>query len=198
MPKPNESVLFHEKKPIKTPSGTLPNGTPSKPSPAAPSSPRKAHLPRASPLPGTEDSAALPDGPFKEYKFMSSASNGWKYDVMKFDSAPRHGPAQARTQLLYNDTHCWDPQTPEAIGELPFKRQLDVPSRMVPWQHKSPCNGSLSYNRIYLNLVNPGSKAFNCILDANTVHSNYPSAVGLRPRFAPSVCAFGLHSGLRP
>ncbi|EIW75365.1 hypothetical protein CONPUDRAFT_159489 [Coniophora puteana RWD-64-598 SS2] len=61
--------------PIKPPSGTLRNGTPSKPGPAAPSSRRKTPLSCAPAPPDTDGSAALPDGPFKEYKLMSSASN---------------------------------------------------------------------------------------------------------------------------
>lgn len=32
------------------------------------------------------DELQLPDGPYQEFKLMSSALNGWKYDVMKFDS----------------------------------------------------------------------------------------------------------------
>ena len=82
-PKSAESLLFHKKKPIKKdPSGSLPNGTPT--------SPRKSATPRQQPTPpntdDVEDSTRLPDGEFSEYKLMSSALNGWKYDVMKFDS----------------------------------------------------------------------------------------------------------------
>lgn len=33
-----------------------------------------------------DEGLQLPDGPFQEFKLMSSALNGWKYDVMKFDS----------------------------------------------------------------------------------------------------------------
>jgi transcription initiation factor TFIIF subunit alpha len=82
-PKSAESLLFHKKKPIKKdPSVSLPNGTPT--------SPRKSATPRQQPTPpntdDVEDSTKLPDGEFSEYKLMSSALNGWKYDVMKFDS----------------------------------------------------------------------------------------------------------------
>ncbi|KAG2037198.1 hypothetical protein BDR03DRAFT_957678, partial [Suillus americanus] len=33
-----------------------------------------------------DDSSMLPDGEFSEFKLMSSALNGWKYNIMKFDS----------------------------------------------------------------------------------------------------------------
>lgn len=33
-----------------------------------------------------EDELKLPDGPFQDFRLLSSALNGWKYDVMKFDS----------------------------------------------------------------------------------------------------------------
>ncbi|KAG6378548.1 hypothetical protein JVT61DRAFT_12813 [Boletus reticuloceps] len=82
-PKSAESLLFHKKKPVKKdPSGSLPSGT-------LPS-PRKSATPRQQPTPPNtddpEDSSKLPEGEFSEYKLMSSALNGWKYDVMKFDS----------------------------------------------------------------------------------------------------------------
>ncbi|KAH7929449.1 Rap30/74 interaction domain-containing protein [Leucogyrophana mollusca] len=83
-PKPSESLLFHKKKPVrKEPSGTPPNGTPTA------TSPRKSATPRQQPTPpdaDTDDNTKLPDGDFAEYKLMSSALNGWKYDIMKFSS----------------------------------------------------------------------------------------------------------------
>lgn len=33
-----------------------------------------------------EEELKLPEGPYQEFRLMSSALNGWKYDVMKFDS----------------------------------------------------------------------------------------------------------------
>lgn len=67
------SLLFHPKKTNK---------------PAAkPSSPRKQPQPAPKPSPKEEDEdLKLPDGPYQEFKLMSSSLNGWKYDVMKFDS----------------------------------------------------------------------------------------------------------------
>lgn len=36
-----------------------------------------------------EKKQALPDGPYAEFRLMSSKLNGWKYDVMKFESRKR-------------------------------------------------------------------------------------------------------------
>ncbi|TFK91821.1 hypothetical protein K466DRAFT_582462 [Polyporus arcularius HHB13444] len=60
-------------------------GTPKKP-PTATASPRPA--PPRRPTVKTEDDPApqMPEGPFSEYRLMSSKLNGWKYDIMKFDS----------------------------------------------------------------------------------------------------------------
>ena len=74
-PKPAESLLFHKKKPVRKDH-------------ASSTSPRKSATPRPQPpvADDVEDTSKLPDGEFSEYKLMSSALNGWKYDVMKFDS----------------------------------------------------------------------------------------------------------------
>ncbi|KAF7352788.1 Transcription initiation factor IIF subunit alpha [Mycena venus] len=76
-PKPNMAQLFHPKKGAKkdaqpAPSPKKPAGAPPRPKPA----------PRAD----EEEELKFPDTPFQEFKVMSSALNGWKYDVMKFDS----------------------------------------------------------------------------------------------------------------
>ena len=75
-PKATLSMLFHPKKDAK------------KDTPARSPSPRKpsAAPPRPKPVVEEEEELKLPDGPFQEFKLMSSALNGWKYDVMKFDS----------------------------------------------------------------------------------------------------------------
>lgn len=76
------SLLFHPKKNAnrsKSTAAPLP-----KPARAGPSHPRPAP-----PKPETDDGdgeLALPEGPFQEFRLLSSALNGWKYDVMKFDS----------------------------------------------------------------------------------------------------------------
>lgn len=93
-PKSAESLLFHKKKAIKkepsTPSTTSQGSQLSQSQPSqSQSSLRKSATPRAQPTPpvaDADDSSKLPDGEFAEFKLMSSALNGWKYDVMKFDS----------------------------------------------------------------------------------------------------------------
>ncbi|TBU32744.1 hypothetical protein BD311DRAFT_774930 [Dichomitus squalens] len=74
--------------PALTPNPQSAPGTPKKP-PAATASPATRPAPqRRAPAPKTEDDTApkQPDGPFTEYRLMSSKLNGWKYDVMKFES----------------------------------------------------------------------------------------------------------------
>ena len=72
-PAVSASLLFHRKKDAKKDANDR-----------APS-PRKA-TPRPKVQVEPEDDIKLPDGPFQEFRLMSSALNGWKYDVMKFDS----------------------------------------------------------------------------------------------------------------
>ncbi|KAJ7179166.1 transcription initiation factor [Mycena filopes] len=72
-PKPNIAMLFHPKKGAKKDTTTSP--------------PKKSSTPRPKPIPNDdEEELKLPDTPFEDFKVMSSALNGWKYDVMKFDS----------------------------------------------------------------------------------------------------------------
>ena len=97
---PAASVLFHpKKKPIytqlraqgggerpipSTSQNTSGTSTPS-PSPPSPQKP-KPKVPRAPRTKQEEDGQPKLEGPFNEFRLMSSALNGWKYDVMKFDS----------------------------------------------------------------------------------------------------------------
>ncbi|RPD67135.1 Rap30/74 interaction domain-containing protein [Lentinus tigrinus ALCF2SS1-7] len=99
-PKPSRPTLPKKESPAaNTPSPgssqSLPNTqsqpeTPKKP-PVATASPRPGP-PRPAPLRRppvkTEDETApqMPEGPFSEYRLVSSKLNGWKYDIMKFDS----------------------------------------------------------------------------------------------------------------
>ncbi|GAW05329.1 transcription initiation factor iif subunit alpha [Lentinula edodes] len=87
------SLLFHPKKNKKSTSISSPRPPPpnSALNGSRPSSPVKAKpSPKPSPpKPNADDDEAdlqLPDGPYQEFRIMSSALNGWKYDVMKFDS----------------------------------------------------------------------------------------------------------------
>lgn len=109
-PKYAESLLFHKKKPIK------------KDPSATPPSPRKSATPRQQPTPphtdDVEDTSKLPDGEFSEYKLMSSALNGWKYDVMKFDSRK---PVDLST---------WD--EPIKLNRKDIRRQESPSAQQVP------------------------------------------------------------------
>ncbi|EKM59055.1 uncharacterized protein PHACADRAFT_249234 [Phanerochaete carnosa HHB-10118-sp] len=97
---PATSVLFHPKKkqlytqlraqgggerPTQSSSqNTSGTSTPS-PSPPSPQKP-KPKVPRPPRAKEEEDGPPKLEGPFAEFRLMSSALNGWKYDVMKFDS----------------------------------------------------------------------------------------------------------------
>ncbi|KAJ4478082.1 transcription initiation factor [Lentinula aciculospora] len=69
------SLLFHPKKNKK-------NTPVSSPRPPLP----PASAPNGSRTDDDEADLQLPEGPYQEFRIMSSALNGWKYDVMKFDS----------------------------------------------------------------------------------------------------------------
>ena len=76
-PRPSPSLLFHPKKPVKQ---EVQQSSPTKvPVP----SPR---LNPTNPKENDEEVLKLPEGPYQEFRLLSSALNGWKYDVMKFDS----------------------------------------------------------------------------------------------------------------
>ncbi|THG95799.1 hypothetical protein EW026_g5906 [Hermanssonia centrifuga] len=100
---PSASVLFHPKKKPQAaikheslkPSGSQDSvsapsapGTPlvSSPTPNQPATPKRPRAPRPKPVTEDDATSAPPEGPFSEYRLLSSALNGWKYDVMKFDS----------------------------------------------------------------------------------------------------------------
>ncbi|KAM6495882.1 transcription initiation factor [Amanita muscaria] len=73
-PKHDISLLFHPKKNTKP---AVNDKSPRKQPVAVPNPPKPVE---------EEEDFTLPDGPYQEFKLMSSALNGWKYDVMKFDS----------------------------------------------------------------------------------------------------------------
>lgn len=79
---PSLDLLFHPKK-NKKPQQPQPPPQPRK----TPPTPRTTK-PTDETTKGTteEDGLQLPDWPFQEFRLLSSALNGWKYDVMKFDS----------------------------------------------------------------------------------------------------------------
>ncbi|KAH9482649.1 Transcription initiation factor IIF subunit alpha [Psilocybe cubensis] len=77
-PKASMALLFHPKK------------TPRKETQVASPKPGPSNLNKAKPVPKVEDDEdeglKLPEAPFMEFKLLSSALNGWRYDIMKFDS----------------------------------------------------------------------------------------------------------------
>ncbi|KAF8913900.1 hypothetical protein CPB84DRAFT_1757855 [Gymnopilus junonius] len=79
---PSMSLLFHPKKNAKRD----PQAAPQKagPSTTQPIRKKPPHPPKKKEE--DEDELKLPDGPYTEYRLLSSMLNGWKYDVMKFDS----------------------------------------------------------------------------------------------------------------
>ncbi|KAH9999318.1 hypothetical protein BJV77DRAFT_976632 [Russula vinacea] len=92
---PEAAKLFHPKAKRKGPVGIYGmqpgrSVTPQKPKISSnPSTPPSKLSPKPSPKPEKESTPAppsLPEGPYTDYTLVSSALNGWKYDVMKFDS----------------------------------------------------------------------------------------------------------------
>ncbi|KZT12734.1 Rap30/74 interaction domain-containing protein [Laetiporus sulphureus 93-53] len=83
------ALLFHQKK--KKPAAAAAPKTESEagrsPSPGKPSQPARPREPKPQKKEDDDDEMTpLPDGPYSEFRLMSSALNGWKYDIMKFDS----------------------------------------------------------------------------------------------------------------
>jgi transcription initiation factor TFIIF subunit alpha len=73
-PAPSLSLLFHPKKPkVQKKEPVVIERKAASATPPLPPKPEETPL-------------QLPDGPYQEFRLMSSALNGWKYDVMKFDS----------------------------------------------------------------------------------------------------------------
>ena len=71
-PRPSPSLLFHPKKPAKQ--EVVQRASP-------PVRPKPTKLKE-----DEDEELKLPEGPYQEFRLLSSALNGWKYDVMKFDS----------------------------------------------------------------------------------------------------------------
>ncbi|KAF9451727.1 hypothetical protein P691DRAFT_613695, partial [Macrolepiota fuliginosa MF-IS2] len=73
---PSIDLLFHPKK----------NKKPQQPPPQHKTPPTPRPKPTNEKKDEDEGGLQLPDWPFQEFRLLSSALNGWKYDVMKFDS----------------------------------------------------------------------------------------------------------------
>lgn len=116
------SILFHPKKNAKQNTKPDPQRSPPK---AGTSTPQPMH--RRPPPPKKkdedEDELKLPEGPYQEFRLLSSVLNGWKYDVMKFDSRKPidisrwHQPVKLNRKDLRRD----EPATtaaPVAVGPM--------------------------------------------------------------------------------
>lgn len=117
-PKAPPSLLFHPKKKPVVKKDTsdqkekTESPSPQKPRPAAPrpSRPKQDSDDELKPPP--------PEGPCSEYRLMSSALNGWKYDVMKFESRK---PVDIMTWAM-----------PVKLNRKEPRREESAPSVVVP------------------------------------------------------------------
>ncbi|KAF9247049.1 hypothetical protein BU15DRAFT_84615 [Melanogaster broomeanus] len=86
--------------------------------------PRHAHNNPPHPPPTTpDDGSKLPEGEFSEYKLMSSALNGWRYDVMKFDSRKLIDVSTWEEPIKLNRKDLRR-QEPTSTQQLPARRML--------------------------------------------------------------------------
>ncbi|KAI0375667.1 hypothetical protein BV20DRAFT_1040279 [Pilatotrama ljubarskyi] len=94
---PNPSRPIQQKKKVSPGAGTnTPSpgpsqstpGTPQKPANGSPRPPPQRR-PVAPAKPDVDTKPPPPDGPYSEFRLLSSKLNGWKYDVMKFESRKR-------------------------------------------------------------------------------------------------------------
>ncbi|KAG6814181.1 hypothetical protein H0H92_000858 [Tricholoma furcatifolium] len=116
---PSMALLFHPKKPKK------PDPKKDSESPAPSPSPKKPAVSKPKPQSAAseDDGFKLPTGPYQEFKLMSSALNGWKYDVMKFDSRKTvdlsrwQQPIKLNRKELRRDTEPGE-GVPEAVGPM--------------------------------------------------------------------------------
>ncbi|KAG6854783.1 hypothetical protein C0991_001210 [Blastosporella zonata] len=112
------ALLFHPKKGKKDPKKESQSPAPS-PSPRKPAPPKS----KLAPAEQADEGLNLPSGPFQEFKLMSSALNGWKYDVMKFDSrkpvdlARWTPPIKLNRKELRRDNEPGD-AVPQAVGPM--------------------------------------------------------------------------------
>jgi hypothetical protein len=124
---PEAAKLFHPKTKRKGPVGIY-GMHPRSASPQKPQTPPNPSTPptKSSPKPEPEVAAvSLPEGPYTDYTLVSSALNGWKYDVMKFDSRKPvdilrwAAPVKLnRKDLRRPDTSVSGPEAPKAVGPM--------------------------------------------------------------------------------
>ena len=130
---PEAAKLFHPKSKRKGPVGIYGmqpgrSVTPQRPKLSSnPSTPPSKLSPKPSPKPEKEPTPAplLPEGSYTDYTLVSSALNGWKYDVMKFDSRKPVDilrwtvPVKLnRKDLRRPDTSVNGVEAPKAVGPM--------------------------------------------------------------------------------
>jgi len=126
---PEAAKLFHPKSKRKGPVGIYglqPGGRSAPQKPKISSNPSTPPA-KSSPNPEQEAvvSPSLPEGPYTDYTLVSSALNGWKYDVMKFDSRKPVDILRWTTPVKLNrkdlrrpDTSVTGPEAAKAVGPM--------------------------------------------------------------------------------
>jgi transcription initiation factor TFIIF subunit alpha len=126
---PEAAKLFHPKSKKKGPVGIYGMNLGRSASPQKAKSPSNPSTPPAKPSPKPDQEApaspSLPEGSYTDYTLVSSALNGWKYDVMKFDSRKPVDILQWVTPVKLNrkdtrrpDTTVNGPEAPKAVGPM--------------------------------------------------------------------------------
>ncbi|KAI0303245.1 hypothetical protein BC826DRAFT_984227 [Russula brevipes] len=127
---PEAAILFHPKSKRKGPVGIYglqPGGRSASPQKPKISSNPSTPPAKSSPNPEQEAvvSPSLPEGPYTDYTLVSSALNGWKYDVMKFDSRKPVDILRWTTPVKLNrkdlrrpDTSVTGPEAAKAVGPM--------------------------------------------------------------------------------
>lgn len=113
---PKLELLFHPKKKLKLQGH---------PTPSPPTNPkRKSNLDNKHVGLDEDEELKLPDTPFQEFRLLSSALNGWKYDVMRFDSRKPtdiyrwHQPVKLNRKDLRRNDEVVTSAIPLAVGPM--------------------------------------------------------------------------------
>jgi transcription initiation factor TFIIF subunit alpha len=114
---PRLELLFHPKKKAKPQGQRPPSNTPPL------NTTRQLSQDKTAENDDDED-LQLPDTPFQEFRLLSSALNGWKYDVMRFDSRKPvdiyrwHQPVKLNRKDLRRNDETSVNDTPLAVGPM--------------------------------------------------------------------------------
>jgi transcription initiation factor TFIIF subunit alpha len=126
---PEAAKLFHPKAKRKGPVGIYGMQPGRSASPQKPKMSPNPSTPPSKPSPKPEKEAvaapSLPEGSYTDYTLVSSALNGWKYDVMKFDSRKPvdilrwAAPVKLnRKDIRRPDASVNGPELPKAVGPM--------------------------------------------------------------------------------